>query len=201
MHDTYIREMIEAIKNAKDVSVEPDNQLYDVLSRMWGNYAVAIFDVNDVKEAAEMNDYPMSLSEAREILFQVEEGQQGGIDKAAIDSAVEDWFEKFDWFGKEFDPINPAEFNLETCNWAVVTHTLEDGAGTVKSMKKAQLISHKASLGDVVEMIKSLDADPALAYGIYVGHPWKAENELKLDVQQVAEHGKLIWRSDLSLKA
>ena len=200
MYDTYIREMIEAIKNAKGVSVEPDNRLYDVLSRMWGNYAVAIFDVNDVKEAAEINDYPMSLSEAREILFQVEDGQQGGIDKVAIDIAVEDWFDRFDWFG-ESDPINPAEFNMKTCNWAVVTHTLADGAGTVKSMQKAQLISHNASLGDVVEMIKSLDPDPELAYGIYVGHHWKAENELEMDVQQVAEYGKLIWRSDLSLKA
>ena len=200
MYDTYIREMIEAIKNAKGVSVEPDNHLYDVLSRMWGNYAVAIFDVNDVKEAAEMNDYPMSLSEAREILFQVEDGQQGGIDKVAIDIAVEDWFDRFDWFG-ESDPINPAEFNMKTCNWAVVTHTLADGAGTVKSMQKAQLISHNASLGDVVEMIKSLDPDPELAYGIYVGHHWKAENELEMDVQQVAEYGKLIWRSDLSLDA
>ena len=200
MYDTYIREMIEAIKTADGVSVEPNNHLYDVLSRMWGNYAVAIFDVNDVKEAAEMNDYPMSLSEAREILFQVEDGQQGGIDKVAIDIAVEDWFDRFDWFG-ESDPINPAEFNMKTCNWAVVTHTLADGAGTLKSMQKAQLVSHKASLSDVVEMIKSLDPDPALAYGIYVGHHWKAENELKLDVQQVAEYGKLIWRSDLSLKA
>ena len=200
MYDTYIREMIDAIKTADGVSVEPDNRLYDVLSRMWSNYAVAIFDVNDVKEAAEMNDYPMSLSEAREILFQIEEGQQGGIDKAAIDSAVEDWFEKFDWFGKESDPINPTEFNLKTCNWAVVTHTLTDGAGTLKSMQKAQLVSHKASLSDVVEMIKSLDPDPALAYGIYVGHDWKAENELKLDIQQIADYGKLIWRSDLSLK-
>ena len=201
MYDTYIREMIEVIKKAKGVSVEPDNHLYDVLSSMWGNYAVAIFDVNDVKEAAEMNDYPMSLSEAREILFQIEEGQQGGIDKAAIDSAVEDWFEKFDWFGKESDPINPAEFNMKTCNWAIITHTLADGAGTLKSMKKAQLISHNASLGDVVEMIKAFDPNPALAYGIYVGHQWKAENDLELDVQQVAEYGKLIWRSDLSLKA
>ena len=201
MYDTYIREMIEVIKKAKGVSVEPDNHLYDVLSSMWGNYAVAIFDVNDVKEAAEMNDYPMSLSEAREILFQIEEGQQGGIDKAAIDSAVEDWFEKFDWFGKESDPINPAEFNMKTCNWAIIIHTLADGVGTLQSMKKAQLISHNASLGDVIKMIRAFDPNPALAYGIYVGHHWKAENELKLDVQQVAEYGKLIWRSDLSLKA
>ena len=201
MYDTYIQEMIEAIKNAEGVSVEPDNHLYDVLSRYWSDYAVAIFDVNDVKEGAEMNDYPMSLPEAREILFQVEEGQQGGLDKTAVDTAVEDWFEKFDWFGKESDPIAPAEFNLKTCNWAVVTHTLADGADTVKSMKKAQIISHNASLGDVVEMIKSFDADPALAYGIYVGHHWKVESDLKLDIQQVAEYGKLIWRSDLSLKA
>ena len=56
-------------------------------------------------------------------------------------------------------------------------------------------------MGDVVEMIKSLDPDPELAYGIYVGHHWKAENELEMDVQQVAEYGKLIWRSDLSLDA
>ena len=201
MYDTYIREMIEVIKKAKGVSVEPDNHLYDVLSSMWGNYAVAIFDVNDVKEAAEMNDYPMSMSKAREILFQIEEGQQGGIDKAAIDSAVEDWFEKFDWFGKESDPINPAEFNMKTCNWAIIIHTLADGAGTVKSMQRAQLISHNASLGDVIDMIKAFDPNPALAYGIYVGHQWKAENDLKLDVQQVAEYGKLIWRSDISLKA
>ena len=199
MYDTYIREMIEAIKNAKGISIEPDNRLYDVLSRMWGNYAVAIFDVNDVKEAAEMNDYPMSLSEAREILFQVEEAQQGGIDKAAIDSALEDWFEKFDWFGKETDPINPAEFNLKTCNWALVTHTLADGVGMVKSMKSALLYSHESSLGDVVNDIKALLPDPALAYGIYVGHRWEAEDEL-IDIQKVAEYGKLIWRSDLSLK-
>ena len=122
MYDTYIREMVEAIIDTQGVLVEShDNRLYETLLRYWSDYAVSIFDVNDVKEAAEEEGCPMSLSAAREILYLAEEAHGKGADlsKASIQVAVEDWAREFKWFDSD-DPIPYEEFNMGTCTWATV---------------------------------------------------------------------------------
>lgn len=118
MNDTHIREMINTIINTTGVTVQLErHHLYDTLTRYWQNYAVGTIGLDMLEELAYAEQVPMSLSEAREILYQIEENGDISYDFAA--KHVQEWAENFDWENPE-EPIPYEEFTWKTCNWQII---------------------------------------------------------------------------------
>ena len=116
MNDTYIREMVRKIITTTSVSVTQEGFLHDALTSYWQDYAVGTIGLEIIEEIAQ-GEHPMSLAEAREILYQLEEN--GDITYDGALAAVDDWAASFNWEDPE-EPIPYAEFSMKTCNWQII---------------------------------------------------------------------------------
>ena len=118
MNDTHIQEMINTIINTTGVTVQLEHhRLYDTLTRYWQDYAAGTIGLDVIEELAYTEQVPMSLAEAREILFQLEEHGEITYDGASV--AVQHWAKEFNWENPE-KPIPYEEFTWSTCNWQIL---------------------------------------------------------------------------------
>ena len=116
MNDTYIREMVRKIIATTGVSVTQEVFLHDALTSYWQDYAVGTIGLGIIEEIAQ-GEHPMSLTEARKILHNLEEN--GDITYDGAVAAVDDWAASFNWENPE-EPIPYDEFNWKTCNWQII---------------------------------------------------------------------------------
>lgn len=188
MYATYIHEIVEALKKGNP-GIDP-KLAYDALARYWSDYAVSIFDVEDVCDAARANGVPMSQFEAREILYQAEEGQGSGLTKEGLEVAVQDWVDEFVWLKPE-DPIDPAEFSLQTCDWAILAGSSHNKLTGWSDGKSVRLVDSSKSLESAIEVALSRVAvDPQLDYCIYaVDEGWDSYG-----AERIESNGTLVWQ-------
>ena len=219
MNYTYIREMVDALAEKKGIVTLSDDRFVldkevarQVLEEYWADYALSVFDSQQVIEVAAQHAVPLTQEDVRAILHELEEGVVS-IDYEAIEEAICDYAHRVNWYDPE-RKVDYEAYNLPTCDWLIVLdrcgrpdHELP-GWTTLSRDTAVQVVSNiypvqGHSLAYAIRQAKAHDdaerefyPDEVRHYSIYAVESFNPAKEDALEELRSIRRGTLLFSSE-----
>ena len=125
MTTRYAHYIAEILNEASFITEHERDKVAELIEDFWKDYAMDVWDFQNVTTEIIARGLPFSRAASREILAEMERNLDGdqGLNWNTLHNAIKKWEEKMSSQWLSLPDEQRAEFSEETCRWAIVSET------------------------------------------------------------------------------
>ena len=197
MTTRYASDVAQKLVDEFLISEEDQHKAFEIIEDFWKDYAMDVWDFQNVVSEIINRGLPFSRAASREILTEMEKNLDSdqGFNWDTLHNAIQKWEKRMSHKWLSLPDTKRAEFSEETCAWAVIP-TEKHGKMTVA--KETIILDANLSLLDAVEFLREMDVEiakndtPILKrkWRLFAVDSWTDKDTLTAEIET---HGTLVF--------
>ena len=206
MTTRYAPDVAQKLVDELLISEDDQQKAFEIIEEFWKDYAMDVWDFQNVASEIINRGLPLSRGASREILAEMEKNLDSdqGFNWDTLHSAINKWLENVSWSKMTDEEL--ASFNEESCAWAVVINDKskpvveisETTPHRLHAKLEISLLDPSLSLLEAVEFARDVakteetdfvEARKATLFALAID---LAES---IEVDEIGEYGQVVWDS------
>ena len=208
MTTRYAHYIAEILNEASFITEHERDEVAEHIEEFWKDYAMDVWDFQNVASEITNRGLPLSRAASREILAEMEKNLDSdqGFNWDTLHNAINKWLKDLSWSKMTDEEL--ASFDEETCAWAVV---ISDKS---KPVEISETIPHRLHAKQEISLLAptlSLLEAVEFARGVAKSEPSKAlafvetrkvtlfalaiDLAESIDADEISEYGQVVWDS------
>lgn len=205
MTTRYAHYIAEILNEASFITEHERDEVAELIEEFWKDYAVDVWDFQNVMSEIINRGLPFSRGASREILAEMEKNLDSdqGFNWDTLHNAINKWLKDVSW--SEMTDEELASFDEGTCAWAVVINDKS------KSVEISETIPHRlhtkqeiSLLAPTLSLLEAVAFACDLAQAELSGTSTSRKVTLfalaidlaeSIDAEEIGEYGQVVWDS------
>jgi hypothetical protein len=132
MTTRYASDVAQKLVDELLISEDDQQKAFEIIEDFWKDYAMDVWDFQNVASEIIARGLPFSRAAARKILAEMEKNLDSdqGFNWDTLHNAIQKWEKKMSCKWLTLSDVQRSEFDEETCRWAIVPETKSNTALT-----------------------------------------------------------------------
>jgi hypothetical protein len=205
MTTRYAHYIAEILNEASFITEHERDEVAQLIEEFWKDYAMDVWDFENVASEIINRGLPLSRGASREILAEMEKNLDSdqGFNWDTLHNAINKWLGNVSWSKMTEEEL--ASFNEETCAWAIVINDKnkhvkisETIAHRLHAKLEISLLDPSLSLLEAVEsarvVAKTEETDFVEARKVTL-FALAIDLAESIDAEEIGEYGQIVWDS------
>jgi hypothetical protein len=208
MTTRYASDVAQKLVDELLISEDDQQKAFEIIEEFWKDYAMDVWDFQNVASEIINRGLPLSRGASREILAEMEKNLDSdqGFNWDTLHNAINKWLKNVSWSKMTDEEL--ASFYEESCAWAVVINDKSKPVEVSETIQhrlhaklEISLLDPSLSLLEAVEFARDVakaDLPKALAFAesrnvtLFALAIDLAES---IDAEEIGEYGQIVWDS------
>jgi hypothetical protein len=203
MTTRYAPDVAQKLVDELLISEDDQQKAFEIIEEFWKDYAMDVWDFQNVASEIINRGLPLSRGASREILAEMEKNLDSdqGFNWDTLHNAINKWLKDVSWSKMTDEEL--ASFDEETCVWALVVNNKsrpveisETIPHRLHAKLETSLLDPSLSLLEAVEfardVTKTEDFVEARKVTLFALAIDLAES---IDAEEIGEYGQIVWDS------
>jgi hypothetical protein len=208
MTTRYAQYIAEILNEASFITEHERDEVAQLIEEFWKDYAMNVWDFQNVASEIINRGLPLSRGASREILAEMEKNLDSdqGFNWDTLHNAINKWLKNISW--STLTDEERASFNEEACAWAVVINDKskpmeisETIPHRLHAKLKISLLDPSLSLLEAVEFARGFSKAESSESSAFVEtrkvtlFALAIDLAESIDAEEIGEYGQIVWDS------